>query len=205
MSISFRRDFGVWWPDYDHKPEKCFSMVRAGLGHIAATVKLSGKRRVCVQAGGHAGLWPLELAKAFDRVLTFEPEPALFDCLARNVEGAGNIEARRLALSDRAGHAEMRPHCSAGSWRIQAGGGFRVECVTIDSLGLEACGAIVLDIEGHEVEALKGAADTITRFSPVLHVEVLPRAADAIAGHMAAIGYRLHHTAGRDAVYVRDR
>lgn len=49
----------------------------------------------------------------------------------------------------------------------------KIEGVTIDSLQLEKVDFIKLDIEGGELEALKGAIDTIQRCQPIITFEYL--------------------------------
>src|SRR5690606_27165262 len=123
--IKFREDFGCWWPDYDIKPEACHKRVVSRVTDVDIAARMCRQRRVCIQAGGHAGLWPIRLAGMFDRVLTFEPEPALFACLQKNVarsKVAHKIEARAQALGDHGGTVKLRPHCSAGSWRVDPDG-----------------------------------------------------------------------------------
>ncbi len=178
--ITYRADFGLYWPDYDHAPEKCFAYVKKHLPDMDYAISLCRKRRVCVQAGGHAGLWPRKLAGRFDHVLTFESEPALFACLQHNTKDCANITAHNRALGDDCCMVNMRPHPSAGSWRVSEDGTVPVVQITIDSLRLPICDALFLDIEGHEVPALKGA----------------------VSRHMADLGYTLKRKIGRDLVYV---
>jgi FkbM family methyltransferase len=47
-----------------------------------------------------------------------------------------------------------------------------VEIISIDSLKLEACHFMKIDIEGAELEALKGAAKTISTFKPAIYIEI---------------------------------
>jgi hypothetical protein len=37
--------------------------------------KKKARKQVCFQAGGHVGVWPMKLAKFFNHVFTFEPDP----------------------------------------------------------------------------------------------------------------------------------
>lgn len=204
--ITYRPDFGAWWPDYDHKPEKCFGFVQKGLPDMDATIALCKHHQIAVQAGGHAGLWPLKLSKHFRTVLTFEPEPMLFECLRRNVAEADNIAYFNMALAEHEGTVMMRPHVSAGSWRVDPEGTVNVTATTIDAMyrkqHLRHCNAIFLDVEGFEVDVLRGAMLTIVAYRPVLHVEELPRSKDHIRAYMQTIGYRRMREVGRDAVYV---
>jgi FkbM family methyltransferase len=206
--IRFRTDLGewvksgIWWPDYDHAPKKCVEFVRHGLGAIAAVLRHCRQMRECVQAGGHAGLWPLNLAAHFEQVHTFEPERALFDCMTRNCTAA-NVTMYRHGLGSSVGPARLKSHVSAGSWRIDPQGEHLVNLLTIDALALEHCDAILLDIEGYEVEALTGAADTVERCAPVILCELLPRSQAAIEEWLRRHRYKLAERFGRDRIYVR--
>jgi hypothetical protein len=49
--------------------------------------------------------------------------------------------------------------------------GEKVRMLTIDSLDLQHCDFMKIDVEGMELEVLKGARETIARFKPALYVE----------------------------------
>ena len=166
-------------------------------------VGLCKEHDVCIQAGGHAGHWARRLATKFKEVFTFEPERQLYECLMRNCDAITNIHARPYALGAFVGEVRLMPHPSAGSWRVEPKGTVPVSQITIDSLNLSHCDAIFLDIEGYEVDALQGAGTTIARFSPVLHLELLPRSKKEIEAFVASIGYKLRKTIHNDAVFTR--
>lgn len=210
--IHWRKKWGLFWPDYDAAPERTHAYVLKHLGDCDMTIEAAKNRRVCIQAGGHVGLWPLKLAEHFDQVITFEPDPALFACLQKNTAKARNIICRQEALGMGQGMAYMLKHVKAGSWSIVPPVGqltsqhVGVVMTTVDhvaaELDLQDCGALVFDIEGYEVEALKGAALTIDRFAPVVHLEELGSHRMRSAAHMKSIGYTEHSRAGRDALYI---
>lgn len=207
--IHWRKEWRLFWPDYDAAPERTHAYVLKHLADVDMTVAAAAHHGLCIQAGGHVGLWPLNLAASFDRVLTYEPDPALFECLKRNTAKAANINAEPFALGAAPGKAVMRTDKKAGSWAIDPAGTVEVAVVTIDAMlaarGWPRCDAIVLDIEGYEVEALKGAAETIERFRPVLHVEELGLFRKRSAEFMQSIGYVERGRAGRDGLYVCER
>lgn len=200
--IYWRDDIAAWWPRYDHKPVKCFEFVTNGLGAIQVARRFLKNTRACVQAGGHAGYWPKHLALFFGHVYTFEPEPALFECMSRNCAQVPNMTAYPIALGAQHGKARLKSHVSAGSWRIDAAGETEVELWPIDTLHLPHCDAIFLDVEGYEVEALQGAADTIKRCRPLILCELLPRSVAAIEEHLRKLKYRQVARFGRDGIYV---
>lgn len=203
-AVTWREDFQLWWPDYDKSPEECFRRVKGTLRDMDHAIGLCARRRVVVQAGGHAGLWPIRLAHLFSQVHTFECEPRLFDCLQRNLSHHGaarNVTARPEALGTHAGEVMMRGAPSAGSWRIDPAGQFKVDQVAIDDLELRACDFICLDVEGYEAEVLLGAEITVRMFQPVIQVEELPRAQLAIRRVLKGFGYRQVARVHNDFVY----
>lgn len=200
--IRYRDDLQAWWPDYDHAPAKCLQFVKKGIPAIDVAVRYCRKRREVVQAGGHAGFWPLALSRLFEHVHAFEPERALFDCMTRNCQ-ADNVTMYPDGLGAAPARVKFLAANSAGSWRVDPQGGHEINIVPVDSLGLQRCDAIMLDVEGYEVEVLRGAAETIARTSPVILVELLPRSAAAIDKHLAGLGYTMRARFGRDGIYAR--
>lgn len=201
--ITFRREFDAWWPDYDHAPETCFKFVQRGLPDIDIAARMCPDRRVAIQAGAHAGFWPRRLSQLFRMVYAFECEPVLFECARLNLKRwqVKNVTLSQRGLSSTEGPSFMHPHRSAGSWTVGADGSVPIALTTIDALRLTTLDALYLDIEGHEVDALQGGAETIKRCRPMIHVEELPDSAAAIEIHMASIGYVRTATAHKDVIF----
>lgn len=163
--------FDGWW-----QPSPRSSVIdryqRAGEATLPEVIERCRGRSLVVQAGGHLGTFARMLAGHFDKVLTFEPDPVNWACLQRNVANDARIIASDRALSDREelapwGHSDS----NSGKNKISQGSGHLVRTVTIDGLDLPACSAIVLDVEGYELPALRGAANTIAEHSPVVLFE----------------------------------
>lgn len=197
----YRKELGAYWPDYDHNPVKCMEFVRHGLPAIERAIAHCRHHRTAIQAGGHAGFWPKRLAEIFDHVLTFEPEPILYECLKLNCT-AENVGAFRMGLGALAGRVAFKSHVSAGSWRVDPAGDHEITLTTVDAFRLDTLDALFLDIEGYEVQALTGALETIKRCRPVILSELLPRSRDEIARWMHHQGYHQADRFGRDAIYV---
>jgi len=119
------------------------------------------------------------------RVLAFEPVPETCRTLAAGVRryGMSNVQVFSNAVSDRAGHLSMTipPNsdgygdnlcCAHVTPPVDSPDSFTVESLTIDSLHLPRVDFIKIDVEGHELEVLRGCRDTITRCHPALMVEV---------------------------------
>ena len=174
-------------PDFT-RPDK-----KARVAEIAAKViaTLAPDRRVVVQAGGCAGLWPLALANHFAEVYAFEPEPTNFECLCKNARehSAGNIWAYDRALGDASRRVGLtRPKAKAGLWRVDGDGD--TQMVSLDDFfsAIPVLDALVLDVEGHEVQAWKGAETLIAKFRPLLWFEGIHNT-DAINEFLKSHGY----------------
>ncbi len=79
---------------------------------------------------------------------------------------------------------------------------------TIDSLDLAECDLIWLDIEGYEVNALKGAKKTIDRFQPAVIIEESGNEGlhgltqNAASDWLKASGYAMEAKFGNDVLYT---
>lgn len=158
---------GHWTPAGS---EKAWNRYASKAKDMQLAVDLCEHTRTAVQAGGNIGAWPVWLSHHFVEVITFEPEDTNYECLARNIEQYKNIEAHRAALGDEIGTAKLNVCKSIGSHHLTQQPG-PTHVLTIDGFNLEHCDLIVLDVEGFEYEALKGARETIARCQPVIQIE----------------------------------
>ena len=130
-------------------------------------------RRLAISAGAWNGLFPAELARHFERVLAFEPDPANHLCAQRNLEPfRTRVQLRHAMLTERSGVGELAPaadglHYVAGAEREA----ITVPALAIDDLELDRCDLILLDVEGYEHKVLQGAERTLERCRPTLMLE----------------------------------
>jgi FkbM family methyltransferase len=176
------------------------------LGELAGPV-----RGTMLDVGGWYGPWARRLARRADRVLCFEPTP-LSEVLRRTLPA--RVEVVAAAASDHLGVAEMWLPTEDGA--VQGVSSLhrrdihnvcvQVPLVTIDSLNLENVTFMKVDVEGHEVAALSGAADTIKRDRPRLFVEVEQRVqpVSQVACLLTAWGYDGWVRPGRRWVRLSD-
>lgn len=167
LPAGYRLERGMLWPADDRA---CAAVVFETAADLYLAVRHCRGSSLAVQAGGNMGVWALDLAAKFDRVVTFEPDPANFRALVHNTASAGNILALPCALGDKPGWCDLdRQEHNAGAHQVASGSVAPV--VALDSLQLPACDLLYLDIEGYEMPALIGAVDTIRRFKPVIAIE----------------------------------
>ncbi len=160
---------GYMWPDY--ADANVMRYINHSNDMKVALAHTIGRSSV-VQAGGHCGIWPLWLAKKFERVYTFEPDPQNWECLLVNTRPrAENIFAVNACLGETPTKIYMKHNNknTGGHKGTMEPGDTPV--VTIDGLALDSCDLIVLDVEGMELPSLKGAAKTLETFKPTLMLE----------------------------------
>jgi FkbM family methyltransferase len=63
---------------------------------------------------------------------------------------------------------------------------------TLDSFGLDQVTFVKIDVEGHELEVLRGGEQTLARWRPMLLIEVKPRNAASVDQFLAKLGYQRH-------------
>jgi FkbM family methyltransferase len=127
---------------------------------------------VAVQAGGYCGYYPRLLAEKFRVVYTFEPDPINFECLVRNCN-VDNIVKMQAALGSKHEMVLLNRQSAInkGMNVVKPYINGIIPTLTIDDLNLSACDFIQLDTEGYEIEILKGAKETISKFVPLISVE----------------------------------
>ena len=128
-----------------------------------------------IDAGASLGDHAARYATKAGLVHAFEPQPESFECLRQNCAGLP-VRLYRCGLSDHEGELMIGDNPlslgNVGARGIHAsGGGIPIQVITLDSLAL-APALIKIDVEGHEVQVLRGARNTILRFRPVLVIEV---------------------------------
>jgi FkbM family methyltransferase len=154
---------------------------------------------VLLDAGANIGLCSLEALRAgCASVHAFEPVPALLARL-REIE-AEDLIVHPQALSDRVGQVEFalsESHNQGSTCKTEVTAMFpevfgaapqivAVPCTTIDASGLPHCHVWKIDVEGAEVDLLRGAAATLARDPPrVIIAEVYPDRLDEFRSLLA--------------------
>lgn len=135
------------------------------------------------------------------RVISFEPQRVVFQTLCANA--ALNSLTHVWTLNAGAGESEGQTHLppldytrsdNFGAVSLDnAEEGEPVPVRTVDSLELPSCALIKVDVEGWEVQALRGAKDTLARCQPLLYMENHnTHQADALIDLVQESGYRIH-------------
>jgi len=139
---------------------------------------------VFIDVGAHMGTYSINLAPHCKHVYSFEPQQFTYYQLCGNValNGLFNVTCYNNAVSDEVCTKELNiiSHDGGGSTLEVDTIGVRnekiikkqsVETVRIDDYNFSDVSFIKIDVEGHELEVIKGAINTIEKYNPVLLFE----------------------------------
>lgn len=163
---------------------------------------------VVADIGANIGTHTLVMAGAVGPagfVYAYEPQRIVFQALCANlaVNSVLNVDARQAAVGATPGHVllpdlDYRAEANFGGVEIaDFDSGRKVRLVTLDEdLELERLDFMKVDVEGMELEVLRGADALLRRFRPPLYVENdrLERS-PALLAHLLGLDYRVYwHT-----------
>lgn len=161
-----------------------------------------------LDVGANVGIYSILFRDRIDdgsRALAFEPLESNVDRIKSNAElnGIDDIEVYPVALGDRNGKAEVHydpSNVGAASLAARQGALRRtIDVRRLDDLKLpsENIGIVKIDVEGAELDVLKGAKSTLSSSRPGLLVELHPEILDdrgqsleGLLSLVADLGYR---------------
>lgn len=155
-----------------------------------------------LQAGGWVGVIPRILSHHFKNVYTFEPSFDNFKFLVANIAEINNIRCFNAALSNSATEIDFEITQASGQCRIKSPKSWdriivnsvvKAQTLTIDSLNLPGLDLLMLDSEGHSLEILQGAIETIKKYKPVILTDThfIPAIKELEINYVQSIGYNV--------------
>lgn len=136
---------------------------------------------VFYDVGAHIGYYSLAVARrvgAEGRVYAFEPLPLNLKLLRGHVTAnrADNVEIVAAGVSETPGTARFDLGKGTGRGRLGEGGGLEVPLVSLDDLlargALRPPTLIKMDVEGAELQALRGAQQLLKAYRPRIMLSV---------------------------------
>ncbi|MBI4114839.1 MAG: FkbM family methyltransferase [Candidatus Niyogibacteria bacterium] len=142
-----RRALGMYEPE---KTRKVKEVLKEGMTFL--------------DAGAHQGYYSLIAAKLGAKTYAIEPEPYNCEILRRNAQANNvGVEILPIALSNKEGEMKLYKGKKSGHFSLtynRGHGGIMVKVKRLDAVGIKP-DAVKIDVEGHEVEVLEGAAEAL--------------------------------------------
>lgn len=127
---------------------------------------------VLLNVGANIGCYAFAFVKQAKKIVCLEPNPEAFECLVHNLSPYQNVHLIQKAITDKKTTCTVKSDIdNIGMAFIEEGSG-ETEAITIDSLKLEELSFILMDCEGFELKALVGAEKTISKYKPVMVIEI---------------------------------
>lgn len=202
---------GWWMPDGDtHFHEYMVRAKRTGVGErlgyqvdkFLAAMRAHGtrKRTVAVDVGAHIGTWSYTLAHYFLHVHAFEPVPEFARCWRANVSGGTDLAETALGyygvdsvrINREVGNSGKTSTTPAASGAL---------CTALDAYEMTDVDFLKIDVEGGELDVIRGGEATIRRGRPTIIVEEHVRNGPAVA-LLRAWGYVVRHKMTSDYIMV---
>jgi len=183
-----------------------------------------------IDIGANIGTTLLKMAKICGKngyVLGFEPDPINFKRLQKNIalNNFTNLSVKQIGLGNKPGRYRLENYIefNSGGKRISTSGkissndSMEVEINTLDNFlsqnynSLNKIDLIKIDVEGFEFNVLKGAKNTIERYTPVLFIEVddnnlkaQSASAKELIHLLSETGYSVEHAENKTPITEND-
>ena len=132
--------------------------------------------------GAHVGFYTVALSHYFDYVDAYEPSRLQFGLLSTNLQEnrlancravpkalGATIETREIIVTGRSGGTNTFSRLDSTARPMDS---YSVEVVSLDAIGYSDLSFLKIDVEGWELEVLRGASETLRSCSPSILVEV---------------------------------
>ena len=185
------------------------------------------KDSVVIECGCHIGVHTVKMASLCKTIYGFEPMPDTYHVLAKNIRlnGIQNAVLYKKGVADKSGMTKYAWSIAGNpggsglannpmgvpSWCPPMDKTIDVELMTIDSMNLDRLDFMKLDVEGYEPLVIKGAINTITKYKPVIVMEIWKshytteidlQYATELFKDLLDIGYAVKYVAGADFIFL---
>ena len=169
---------------------------------------------VAIDIGGHMGIYTLNLSRLVGEsgtVHVFEPQVKMFTELLINMSlnKCNNIIFHRRALGDEEKWVEMFSPLQGNEGMAyvkdiqDSSSTEKVRMQRLDDFHLDKVSFMKIDVEGYEMEVIKGGKETIMRNKPVMIIEIWqgPENHERIK-EIEKLGYVSAHLEGDDYLFL---
>ena len=164
--------------------------------------KIGPNKGVAIDIGANLGLFAYKMSRWYDEVYAFE----INDDLTQLLEAyrAENIHVINKGVSSKTGHAVLHIPVVQGEaltgWatlnpniypNVERFDQKEVEICRLDDYNFGEVGLIKIDVEGHELEVIEGAIETILKSKPFIIAEIKTKKVGKIRNLLKDNGYTI--------------
>ncbi|MFC1584210.1 FkbM family methyltransferase [Fibrobacterota bacterium] len=165
---------------------------------------------VILDVGANYGFLSLVFGNSVEanhgRVFSFEPDPETYQVLTQNIrlnQMDNTILTFNLAVCASGGKVAMEKHQTSSviaDKASQVAGAYQIDGISLDEFtrqhSLDKVDFIKIDVDGAELEVLRGALGTIKQFRPIIVIEI-DEVYEEVGHLLKDIGYRYEDLWGK--------
>ena len=152
---------GLWVPSTDaqieqwrkkgfpHMQDKCLKQF------VKWCEKNNKKFSLILDIGAWCGTWSMAMQKYADEIYCYEPNKIHFECLIKNLKTFQHIKLHNHAVGNRDGKIKLTSETATQNTRVLLEEGETV-ILKLDSMDIHNPDMLKIDVEGLEMEVLKG-------------------------------------------------
>lgn len=157
---------GLWVPSTDAQIQKWRKsgnpyMQDKCLDKFLEWCKIQNKRfNLIVDIGAWCGTWSLSMNQFAKNIYCYEPNKLHYECLSRNLSIHSHVRLYNQAIGNNDGFVNLTEESATQNTRVLLEEG-KTKINKLDSLDLQGVDFIKIDVEGLEMQVLKGAERTL--------------------------------------------
>jgi len=160
--------------------------------------------KTVIDVGAWCGTWSRLVEPYADQIIAFEPDKIHFECLQRNCTIKNNNRQQAVGSEDKL--VSLTDDNFTQKKRIAGPGDIRM--IRIDDLEYKNIDLIKIDVEGYELEVLKGARDTLKTVKYVMlelngNTENYGSSNQECIDYLKEQGYKMLMKAWPDKIFYR--
>ena len=117
--------------------------------------KNNKKFNLILDIGAWCGTWSMAMQKYADQIYCYEPNKIHFECLIKNLKTFQHIKLHNHAVGNRDGKIKLTSETATQNTRVLLEEGETV-ILKLDSMDIHNPDMLKIDVEGLEMEVLKG-------------------------------------------------
>ncbi len=171
--------------------------------NLETSLQYLPKHAVVVDCGSNIGNHVVFWCLHGHRVIAIEPHPVNFGLLKKNIKlNNSDAQAHKVLLSDcerQYNCVEAKHNLMKVNFKLSASGKFR--SATLDETVQGHVDFIKIDVEGSELEVLKGADKILSQYHPLLFIEYHPYRDEFILDKLVRYLKIFKYTQGQDVLF----
>lgn len=177
MLAVYKEDkYKVNCPSFKYHIENGISTPYTGDLEIISGYFKNKSKRSCLDIGAHIGTHSVPFSRIFDQVYSFEVNPDNYQFLEENIKlnERENIKPYQTPLLDVIKKIKIVRHSNdnTGCFTTEETKDEGIESNFVDNLNIDEIDFIKIDVEGKELQVLKGAEKSIEKWKPMIQLEM---------------------------------